>query len=104
MPTFTYPSFGRSFLRSTIVLLAVAGTGYIAGTLSHNSGAARDASAAFAPAARAGGSDFADSSYLTDTVPAAHAIKFSGFDGERIQDPRECDVLNGISTACVFMD
>ena len=104
MPTFTYSSFGRSFLRSTIVLLAVAGSSYVAGALSHNAGTSRDASAAFAPPARAAASNFLDSIPLTDTIPAAHTIEFSGIDGERIQDPRECDMLNGISTACVFMD
>jgi hypothetical protein len=26
------------------------------------------------------------------------------FDGERIVQPRECDLVNGVSTACLFMD
>jgi hypothetical protein len=35
MPTFTYPNRGRSFVRSAVLLLAVAGTSYVAGALLH---------------------------------------------------------------------
>ena len=101
MPTFTYPSRGRSFVRSTILLLAVAGAGYVAGALLHNPASPRDVSVAFATPARAAQSNFRDP--LPGTVALA-AVEWGRSDVERIPEPRECDLLQGISTACLFMD
>jgi hypothetical protein len=36
------------------------------------------------------------------TVPDAYRL--FQFDAERTDDPRECDLLNGVSITCVFMD
>jgi hypothetical protein len=102
MFTFTYSNFRKSFVRSTAVLLAVAGTGYVAGALQNPLGA-RDPSAAFARSVHAAPSDVQDPLASTSTV-ATPAVDWSRIDGERIAHPRECDLAQGISTDCIFMD
>jgi hypothetical protein len=108
MPTFTCPNFGRSFVRCSVLMLAVAGTGYAAGALFQNPLSSRDVSAAFAapafarPAQRSQ-SDRDDSPAATDAIPPTPA-ELGRFDAQRIFEPRECDLPRGISTACLFMD
>jgi hypothetical protein len=58
MTTTAYPPRGRSILRSTAVLLLIAGTGYVAGALMHGTFATRDASVAFAQPIRPAESNF----------------------------------------------
>jgi hypothetical protein len=104
MPTFAYPNRGRSFVRSTVVLLAVAGTGYIAGAFFHNLESSRDNSAAFAHSAQAAEFNIRDPLPATGNVAPAYADGRDRSDGGRIAEPRECDLAKGISTACLFMD
>ena len=104
MPTFTYPNRERSFVRSTVILLAVAGTGYVAGALLHNTVSSRDDSVAFARPVQAAKSNLRDPRPATGTVAAAGAVEWGRPDSERIPEPRECDLVHGISIACLFMD
>ena len=104
MPTFTYPNRESSFVRSTVILLAVAGTGYVAGALLHNTVSSRDDSVAFARPVQAAKSNLRDPRPATGTVAAAGAVEWGRPDSERIPEPRECDLVHGISIACLFMD
>jgi len=103
MPTFTHPNRGRLFVCSTVFLLAVAGTGYVAGALLHNTVSSRDDSAFVRPVGAAELS-FGDPLAATGTVAPATAVEWGRSDSERIPEPRECDLANGVSTACLFMD
>jgi len=103
MPTFTYPN-RESIARSAVLLLAVAGTSYVAGMLFHNPTSSRDVSAAFAAPAQAAESNFADALQVTGTVAPAGADDWGSFDGKRIPQPRECDLEKGISAECMWLD
>jgi hypothetical protein len=99
------PSRGRSITRSTVVLLAVAAMGYVAGALVHDKLPPPNDSVAFAQPVRAAGTNSYTASPAAAspaTVPDASGL--FRFDAARTDDPRECDLLNGILTACVFMD
>jgi len=104
MPTFTYPNPGRSFVRFAVLLLAVAGTSYFAGARFHSPISSRDVSAAFATPALAAESNFTNPLQATGIVAPARADERGRFDGERIPQPRECDLPKGISTECIFLD
>jgi hypothetical protein len=100
-----YLGRGRSTIRSTVVLLAVATTGYVAGALVHNTLPPPNDPVAFARPVRAAETNLGDplqAAPTLATVPAADESRWSNAD--RTQDPRECDLGKGISTACVFMD
>jgi len=97
-----YPANRRSIVRPIALVLAVAGAGYVAGALLHGTAPVRGESAAFAPSAQAALSR--DPLPAIGTVPPAGAVEWGRSVGERIAEPRECDVVNGISTACLFMD
>jgi hypothetical protein len=95
------PSRGRSITRFTVVLLAIAAMGYVAGALVHDNFPSPNDSVAFAQSVRP--ADTARPAAASPaTVPDAYGLV--RFDAERSDDPRECDLLNGISIACVFMD
>jgi hypothetical protein len=102
MSTFTYPNRGRSFVRSTVLLLAVAGPCYVAGAFLHNTVSSRD-SAVFARPVQAAEFNPQDPLPASGTVAPA-AVEWSRSDGERISQPRECELAQGIATECVFMD
>lgn len=104
MPTLTYINPGKSFVRSTLLLLAVAGAGFIAGASWHNPISSRDVSVAFARPAQAAESDFRNPLPALSIVAAAGADEAGRSYAERISEPRECDPAQGISTACLFMD
>ena|SRR5215813_7051132 len=104
MATFIYPNRGRSFVRSTVLLLAVAATSYVAGALSHNPTSSRDVSATFSTPARAAELSFPDPLSALGSVAPAIGDALGWSDGERIPQPRECDLAKAISTECLFMD
>jgi len=85
-------------------LLAVAGASYMVGAFFHNPVSSRDVSAAIAGPAQAAESNFANPLQATGIVVPARADDRGRFDGERIPQPRECDLPNGISTQCIFLD
>ena len=93
----------RSTMRSTFVLLVVASIGYVAGAFVHELLPPPNDPAAFARsigAAEASSGD--DAPAHLATMPGADKVRRS--DAEWIEDPRECDLARGISTACIFMD
>ena len=99
-----YPVRGRSNMRSTAVLLFVAGIGYVTGALVHNSLPPPNDPLAFAQpvrAAEANSGAFLPAAASLGTVPGADKLRRSD---AGIEDPRECDLPKGISTACIFMD
>lgn len=108
MATFDYPIRGKSFARSTVLLLAVAGAGYVAGAFSHNTESSRDDSASFARPAFARPVQAAESNPrgpLSASGTATPAVvDWSHSDGVRVSQPRECDLAQGISTECMFLD
>jgi hypothetical protein len=108
MSTFAYPNRGTSFVGSTVLLLAVAGTSYVAGALLHDPVRSPGISPTYAGAAFASPL-MPDVSLARDPVPTTVEFPMATaetgqFDGERIVQPRECDLVNGVSTACLFMD
>jgi hypothetical protein len=103
MPTVTYPNPGRSFARIAVLLLAVAGTSYVAGALFHNPISSRGVSAAFAAPAPAAGSNFANPLQAAGSAATA-GIGIGRFDLDQIPQPRECDLIKAISTECMWMD
>jgi len=103
MPTFSYSNRGR-FERSSVLLLAVAATSYVAGALFHNPLSTRNVSAAFSTPARAAELTFPDLLSALGSVEPASGDELGRSDGERIPEPRECDLANAIWTACLFMD
>jgi hypothetical protein len=103
MPTVTSPNRRISLVRLAVVSLAVAATGYVAGALSNKALLPDDDPPAFFSSVSAGEYDPRDPLPALATVPPA-AVDWSRYDGERIAQPRECDVMQGISSACVFMD
>ena len=98
-------SRARSIARSTVVMIAIGAIGYLAGALVHDKLPAPNDSVASArsiqPSETNSEAVFAAVASPA-TVPDAYGLL--RLDAERIDDPRECDILNGISTACVFMD
>ena len=94
----------RSFVRRTALLLAIAGAGYLAVALFHDTASFDDGSAAFAQPAQAAASSHRELLPATRAVPPAGAVDWGRSGGELIQNPRECDLEKGISTACLFMD
>ena len=99
-----YPSHRRLIARRSALVVAVAGAGYVAGALFHDTASFRDGSAAFARPASAAESTLRDPLPATRAVAPAGAVDWGRSDGGRIPDPRECDVAKGITTACMFMD
>jgi hypothetical protein len=98
------PSSARSLVRSTLVLLAVAGAGFVAGALWHNPMSSREVSAAFASPAQAAHSNYRDPLRATGTAPPASTDGIGQVDGEQIPQPRECDLAKGISIECMWLD
>jgi hypothetical protein len=107
MTNLIYSAHRRAIVRRTVLVLAVAGAGYLAVALLHDKASPRNESSAFSAPARA--------AEFSAPPPANHAVQpniaapaatsDSGqSDSARIQDPRECDVAKGIETACMFMD
>lgn len=101
MPTPVYAAQGTSIVRRTAVALAVAGVVviFIAGALVRSPIGSRDVSAAFARPAEAAAPAIHTAPLATGTVAPAAADEW-----DRISEPRECDLANGISTVCLFMD
>ena len=97
-----YPAHRRSIVGLTVLVLAVAGAGYVAGALLHGKASPHDGSTAFARSAQA--AEPRDLQPASGAVPAAYAVDWDRSDRERISQPRECDVPKGIATACLFMD
>jgi hypothetical protein len=104
MTTPMYAVQGTSIVRRTAVVLAVAGAGFITGALLHSPIGFRDVSAAFAQPAQAAQSNLLQTTPATGTIAPAGADEWAPSDGERIFEPRECDLPKGISTACLFLD
>ena len=104
MTAFTHPHRGKSFVRSTVLLLAIAGTGYVAGAFLHSTAPSRDNSAGIVRTARATEYDLRDSLPATAVFEPSGAEEWGRSDGKRIIEPRECELQKGISTACLFMD
>jgi hypothetical protein len=103
MASFADANRGTSFVRSTVLFLAVAGTSYVAGALVHNPASSRDISASFAPPVLAAEPLFRAPAFEDDGFPPPSAIE-SSRTGNEITEPRECDLPKGISVACLFMD
>ena len=90
------PSRGRSITRSTVVLLAVAAMGYVAGALVHDRLPSPNDSVAFAlpvQAAETNSNTAPSAAASPATVPDAYGL--FRFDAEWIDDPRECDLGKG---------
>ena len=99
MTTTMYSTHEKSIVRTTALVLAVAGAGYVAGAILQGTTPVRGESAAFAQSAES-----RDLLSAGGIVPRTDAIDWDRADRERISQPRECDVAKGISTACLFMD
>lgn len=99
-----YAARGRSIARRAAAVLVVAGAAFIAGALSHSPTGFRDVSTAFAQPARAAQGSLREVVSAPRTIAPARADEWGRSDGERIYDPRECDLARGISVACLFMD
>lgn len=92
-------------MRSTVTVLAIAAAAYVVGALVQDTLPPPNDSAAFARSLRAAGAS-------SGNVPPAPAIpgalpsagESRRPDAELIENPRECDLGRGISTACIFMD
>ena len=105
------PSRGRSITRSTVVLLAVAAMGYVAGALVQDKLPLPNDSVAFARPVRA-----AETNSNTAPPAAASPATVPDADGWRSSEAewtdhspwtdhsRECILEKGISTECAFMD
>ena len=104
MTTPSYTFQGRSIVRRTAAIVAVAGAAFFAGALSHSPISFRDVSMAFAEPARAAQISLREAIPATGTVAPAGADESGRSEGERMFEPRECDLAKGISTACLFMD
>ena len=102
MTTRMYSADRRSVVRPIALLLAVAGAGYVAGAFVHGTAPLRGGSAALIQSVQA--SEPRDPLSANGVVAPTGAIDRVQSDGERMSQPRECDVAKGISTACVFMD
>lgn len=102
MTTAMYPAHRRSIVRAIALMLAVSGAAYVAGAFFHGTAPLRGESAAFVQSVQA--AEPQDPLPASGTVPSVYAIDWGRSDRERISQPRECDVANGISTACLFMD
>jgi hypothetical protein len=88
-----------SIARRTTVALAVAAVSFIAGALVHSATASREVSAEFARPAEATQSAIQNApAAIVNRGPASAA------EWDQIAEPRECDLANGILTACLFMD
>jgi hypothetical protein len=92
-------------MRSTVVLLAIAGVGYAVAALVHDSLPFPNDPVAFARPAHAteSNSNFAPPVAATMATMSDTAGP-RRFDPEWTETPRECDLGKGISTACLFMD
>ena len=104
MTKLSYTFEGRSIVRRTAAVVAVAGRAFIAGALSHSPISFRDVSTAFAQPARAAQGSLREVMPAPRTIAPARADEWGRSEGEQIYDPRECDLARGISTACLFMD
>ena len=103
MARFEHSIRARKFLRSTAFLLAVGGIGYVAGAVVHGTQASGSGSAVLARPAQAAEPDVRIPLPASSTFTPA-AADWSRAGGSRIPQPRECDMAQGISTECVFMD
>jgi len=99
-----YAAQGRSIAGRTVAVLVVAGAAFIAGGLSQSPISFRDVSTAFAQPARAARSNFRERMPVTGTIAPADFDEWARSEGERIFEPRECELAKEISTACLFMD
>ena len=103
MAAFKHSNRGRTLVRSTVLLLGVGGIGYIAGALVHNTVPSGNDSAAFAGPVQAAEWHHQYPLPASSTFTPA-TVEWSQSDRERIPQPRECDLAQGISTECVYMD
>jgi hypothetical protein len=103
MAAFKHSIRGRTFVRSTVLLLATGGLGYIAGALVHNTVPSSNDSAAFAGPAPAADWHHEYPLPASSTFTPA-VVEWSQPERERIPQPRECDLAQGVSTECVYMD
>ena len=104
MATFAYEDREASFVRSTVLVLAIAATAYVAGALLQFPVSSHDASVTFSQPVQAAEPMFRARTPGADTVPPASAVEWGRSDGELIPQPRECDMARGISNECLFMD
>jgi hypothetical protein len=95
---------GSSNTRSTAAIVFVAAIGYVAGALVQDSLPRPNDQVAFAQPVRSAkpNSDDTLAAGATATEPRANKLRRSDANGT--EDPRECDLAKGISTACIFMD
>ena len=103
MSTFIYGNSGRSFARSIAVVAAVTLTAYVAVALVRNTTWSSDNSAPFVRPVHAAESIPRDL-LPTTLTGSSRRIEWSPSDAAQISQPRECDLAQGISTDCVFMD
>jgi hypothetical protein len=98
------PVLEGSNRRSMFVPLIAAAIGYVAGAVVHNSLPPPNDPLAFAQpvqAAQANSDAALPLAANLFTLPSADELRRSD---AGIEDPRECDLPKGISTACLFMD
>ena len=104
METFKHPHCASSFVFSIALLLAVAVTACVAVALVRNTTWSGEHSAAFARPLQVPESSPRDRLSQSSTVGPVARKEGSSSDGERISQPRECDLAKGITTECIFMD
>lgn len=79
----SYPDLPRSISRVMLVLFILAVTGYVAESLVYGTSTPVDSNRSF---------------------PQASEALLRDADANWAGGPRECDVMNGISTSCLFLD
>ena len=92
------------FSRSGIVLSILTIAGFPLVMTTQGPASSSNHAGGFALPAQAAESRFGASLLATSTTTLPRVAQWDRPDSERILEPRECDVLNGISTACIFMD
>ena len=100
MPTRTRSNRRKSLLPSTLLVLSLLTTGYVGGAIFY-AAPSRGVSPTFAPPAEMAAPDVQIQSAPPATVKVAPR---PGNEWEPVPEPRECDLANGISTACLFLD
>lgn len=90
-----------SIVGRTVLALIVASASFIAGAMFQGPRWSYDTSAAFAQPAGAAQPEWRTPTPATGIFSPARADEY---DGDQIFEPRECDLPEGVSTACLFMD
>jgi hypothetical protein len=93
---------GRSWSSAAVLLLAVVGTSYVAEALVDAAVSSRRDSASFVKPATA--TEPRRDSLPGSSIVAPPVVDWSQAEGGHISQPRECDMAQGISTECTFMD